>query len=73
MIVEEFLKTYGDLLLHGSELVVGIAFVAGLLSSAIVPSRFPSGSESPGWSALQKVEPVAAASRLPQPFSPASS
>ena len=43
MIVEEFLKTYGDLLLHGSELVVGIAFVAGLLSSAICPFTLPVG------------------------------
>ncbi len=43
MIVEEFLKTYADLLLHGSELVVGIACVAGLLSSAICPFTLPVG------------------------------
>lgn len=43
MIVEEFLKTYADVLLHGSWLVVGIAFVAGLLSSAICPFTLPVG------------------------------
>lgn len=43
MIVEEFLKTYADVLLHGSWLVVGIAFVAGLLSSAICPFTLPIG------------------------------
>jgi cytochrome c-type biogenesis protein len=43
MIVEEFLKTYADVLLHGSWLVVGIAFVAGLLSSAICPLTLPVG------------------------------
>ncbi len=43
MIVEEFLKTYADVLLHGSWLVIGIAFVAGLLSSAICPFTLPVG------------------------------
>jgi cytochrome c-type biogenesis protein len=43
MIVEEFLQTYADVLLHGSWLVVGIAFVAGLLSSAICPFTLPVG------------------------------
>lgn len=43
MIVEEFLKTYADVLLHGSWLVAGIAFVAGLLSSAICPFTLPVG------------------------------
>src|SRR5581483_11252531 len=43
MIVEEFLETYADALLHGSWLVVGIAFVAGLLSSAICPFTLPVG------------------------------
>ena len=43
MIVEEFLKTYADVLLQGSWLVVGIALVAGLLSSAICPFTLPVG------------------------------
>ena len=43
MIVEEFLKTYIDVLLDGSWLVIGIAFVAGLLSSAICPFTLPVG------------------------------
>lgn len=43
MIVEEFLQTYANLLLHGSWLVVGIAVVAGLLSSAICPFTLPVG------------------------------
>jgi len=43
MIVEEFLQTYADVLLHGSWLVIGIAFVAGLLSSAICPFTLPVG------------------------------
>lgn len=43
MIVEEFLKTYADALLLGSWLIVGIAFVAGLLSSAICPFTLPVG------------------------------
>ena len=43
MIVEEFLKTYAEVLLHGSWLVVGIALVAGLLSSAICPFTVPVG------------------------------
>jgi cytochrome c-type biogenesis protein len=43
MIVDEFLKTYADLLLNGSWLVVGIALVAGLLSSAICPFTLPVG------------------------------
>lgn len=43
MIVEEFLKTYADVLLHGSWLVIAIAFVAGLLSSAICPFTLPVG------------------------------
>ena len=43
MIVEEFLKTYAEVLLHGSWLVVGIALVAGLLSSAICPFTLPVG------------------------------
>lgn len=43
MIVEEFLKTYADALLHGSWLVVGVALVAGLLSSAICPFTLPVG------------------------------
>ena len=43
MIVEEFLKTNGDVLLHCSWLVMGIAFVAGLLSSAICPFTVPVG------------------------------
>jgi len=43
MIVEEFLQTYADVLLHGSWLVVGIAVVAGLLSSAICPFTLPVG------------------------------
>ena len=43
MIVQEFLQTYADVLLHGSWLVVGIAFVAGLLSSAICPFTLPVG------------------------------
>lgn len=43
MIVEEFLQAYADVLLQGSEPVVGIAFVAGLLSSAICPFTLPVG------------------------------
>lgn len=43
MIVEEFLTTYTEVLLHGSWVVVGIAFVAGLLSSAICPFTLPVG------------------------------
>lgn len=43
MIVEEFLKNYAGVLLHGSWLVVGIALVAGLLSSAICPFTLPVG------------------------------
>lgn len=43
MIVEEFLKTYAEVLLHGSWVVVGIAFVAGLLSSAMCPFTLPVG------------------------------
>jgi|JI10StandDraft_1071094.scaffolds.fasta_scaffold220367_2 cytochrome c-type biogenesis protein len=43
MTVEEFLKTYAEVLLHGSWLVVWIALVAGLLSSAICPFTLPIG------------------------------
>ncbi|MEO7862084.1 MAG: thiol:disulfide interchange protein, partial [Nitrospirales bacterium] len=43
MIVEEFLNTNADLLLHGSWVVFGIAVVAGLLSSAICPFTLPVG------------------------------
>ncbi|GJL52972.1 MAG: hypothetical protein NPIRA02_01040 [Nitrospirales bacterium] len=43
MIVEEFLTSYADMLLHGSWLVIGIALVAGLLSSAICPFTLPVG------------------------------
>jgi cytochrome c-type biogenesis protein len=43
MIVEQFLQIYADVLLHGSWLVIGIAFVAGLLSSAICPFTLPVG------------------------------
>jgi cytochrome c-type biogenesis protein len=43
MILEEFLRTYAETLLHGSWLVVGIALVAGLLSSAICPFTLPVG------------------------------
>ena len=68
MIVEEFLKTYAEVLLHGSWLVVGIALVAGLLSSAICPFTVPVGLGVVG-----VVELVAAASRLPWPFLLASS
>ena len=43
MIVDEFLQTYVDMLLHGSWLVIAITFVAGLLSSAICPFTLPVG------------------------------
>ncbi|WP_447974466.1 cytochrome c biogenesis CcdA family protein [Nitrospira sp. Kam-Ns4a] len=43
MIVEEFLRANADLLFHGSWLVLGIALVAGLLSSAICPFTLPVG------------------------------
>lgn len=43
MMVEEFLSTYDDMLLSGSWVVFGIAFVAGLLSSAICPFTLPVG------------------------------
>lgn len=41
MIIEEFLKTYAAQLLEGSWLVLGVAFVAGLLSSAVCPFTLP--------------------------------
>jgi hypothetical protein len=74
MIVEEFLKTYAEVLLHGSWLVVGIALVAGLLSSAICPftaARWPRRRRRGRHGG--KSSSVAAASRLPWPFLPASS
>ncbi len=43
MIVEEFLRANADLLFRGSGLVLGVALVAGLLSSAICPFTLPVG------------------------------
>ena len=43
MIVEQFLQTYASSLMQGSWLVLGIAFVAGVLSSAICPFTLPIG------------------------------
>jgi cytochrome c-type biogenesis protein len=43
MIIEELLNAYATQLLEGSWLVPGIAFVAGLLSSAICPFTLPVG------------------------------
>lgn len=43
MVLDQFLQTYASSLMHGSWLVLGIAFVSGALSSAICPFTLPVG------------------------------
>ncbi len=56
MSIEEFLRTYAVQLLEGSWLVLGIAFVAGLLSSAVCPFTLPVGLGVAGVAGTSEVQ-----------------
>lgn len=43
MILEEFLQKFGSSLTHGSVLVLGIAILGGVISSAVCPCTLPVG------------------------------